>query len=59
MIPATGNSGKERFVPVMQLNRQLARMNSVQKKTQTIFFVNTNSNRKSINRGGDEPEWSC
>jgi hypothetical protein len=56
MMPETESSGKERFTSVVQRKRQPKRMNGVQKKTQTIFFVNTNNNRKGVNPGGAEPE---
>lgn len=59
MMPATENSGKERFMSVVQRKRQPSCMNGVQKKTQAIFFVNTNNNRKGINPGGVEPEPVC
>nr|WP_319523090.1 hypothetical protein [uncultured Desulfosarcina sp.] len=37
-------------MPGVQRGAAADRMNSVQKKTQALFFVNTNNNRKGINQ---------
>ena len=43
MMTATENSGKERFMSVVQRKRQPSCMNGVQKKSQAIFFVNNDN----------------